>query len=304
MAYPDALDNRIAKEVGNPHTLQWNVRESYASIARRIGVSEETVRKRIKRAEKRGSIMGWRVLPSPNLIGCVDAYVDLEVGNLERKQEIISQLKLLEGVINILNLEGRGLFVLFDSEPGEALARKTQLIGSICGTNKFTTWNSSIPDCDLNLSGTDWRIVWAIRDDPRKSLSQIARDVGVTVRTVNRRLGLLTERRAIFLVGLPNFRQTPGVAANLLIFTPDGGRKSSVAEKIDLRFKTVVFGAPIALHYLFYNIAFQNLTEADEASGWVKGLEGVGRVRLGIMKDLIFVPNWIDGEIRKHIPST
>src|ERR1700722_11445266 len=145
MRRPDDLDNRIAKELGDPLTLQWNIRESYASIARRIGVDEETVRKRIRWAEEAGSIMGWRVLVSPNLIGCVDAYVDLEVGDIERKQEILSQLRLLEGVISILNLEGRGLFVLFDSEPGEALARKTRLIGSICGTDRLTAWRRRNP---------------------------------------------------------------------------------------------------------------------------------------------------------------
>jgi DNA-binding Lrp family transcriptional regulator len=303
MHHPDDLDNRIAKELGNPLTLQWNVRESYASIARRIGVDEETVRKRIRWAEEVGSIMGWRVLVSPNLIGCVDAYVDLEVGDIERKQEILSQLRLLEGVINILNLEGRGLFVLLDSESGEALARKTRLIGSICGTDKLATWSGSIPPCDMRLSGTDWKIIWAIRDDPRKSLYRIAKEAGVTVRTVTRRLGLLTERRAIFLVGLPNFRKTPGVSANFLIYTPDRGRSSSVGEKIGSEFKTVVFGAPIAPDYLFYNIVFQNLTEADDAREWIKGLKGVANVRLGIMKDLIFVADWIDDQIRKRLPA-
>ena len=84
---------------------------------------------------------------------------------------------------------------------------------------------------------------------------------------------------------------------------PDRGRSSSVAEKIGSEFKTVVFGAPIAPDYLFYNIVFQNLTEADDATAWIKGLKGVANVRLGIMKDLIFVADWIDDQIRKRLPA-
>jgi DNA-binding Lrp family transcriptional regulator len=128
MYKPDTLELRITREIGTPRSTQWNVRESYASIAKRVGVDEETVRKRIKRQEKIGILQGWRAAIHPNLIDCVDAYVDLEVGNVERKDEIISQLKFLEGVVVIANFEGRGLNVLFYTESGEALSRKIQLI--------------------------------------------------------------------------------------------------------------------------------------------------------------------------------
>jgi DNA-binding Lrp family transcriptional regulator len=70
MHRPDTLDLRIIKEIGTPRSMQWNVRESYASIAKRVGVDEETVRKRIKRQEKLGAIQGWRAVIHSNLIGC------------------------------------------------------------------------------------------------------------------------------------------------------------------------------------------------------------------------------------------
>ncbi|MDQ4067699.1 MAG: AsnC family transcriptional regulator, partial [Thermoproteota archaeon] len=124
MHRPDTVDLRIMKEIGTPQSMQWNVRESYVSIAKRVGVDEETVRKRIKRQEKLGAIQGWRAVIHPNLVGCVDAYVDLKVSNANRKEGILSQLKLLEGVIVITSFEGKGLFVMFYTEPGEALPRK------------------------------------------------------------------------------------------------------------------------------------------------------------------------------------
>ena len=300
MRRPDDLDNRIAKEIGNPQTLQWNVRESYASIARRIGVDEETVRKRIKRAEKVGSVVRWRVLVAPNLIGCVDAYVDLEVSGSKSKPDAISQLKHLDGVINVLDFEGKGLFILFDSEPGEPLDRKLKLISGICGAEGLTTWNRTVPPCDLDLSETDWKIIWAIRGEPRKNLSQVAREAGVSIRTVNRRLNLLTEHKAIFLLGHPDFGRAPGVSANLLVHVTDPSKKVLVSDKIGAKFGTIVFGAPISPGLLFYNIAFENLTQANQAKEWVDGLEGVKETRLGIMKELTLVTDWIDEEIKKR----
>lgn len=296
---PDSLDNKIIKELGSPRFFQWNVRESYASIAKRLRIDEETIRKRIKRAEKTGSIQGWRVVIHPHLIECEDVELDLEVNDAERKHEIISQIKLIEGVIWILNFEGTGLFVLFYSKSGQALSRKVQLIRTICGAEKLTMWSDSLPPCDIKISRTDWKIVWAIRDDPRKSLSEIAKESGVTTRTVNRRLTLLTERRAFILVGVANFRQSAGVSCNMLIFCLPEKEKSFVTERIVSRFKNIVFGGSTSSNYLFYNMVFDNLSEANDAYEWIKRLRGVGEVRMGIMKDLILVRDWLDEEMKK-----
>jgi DNA-binding Lrp family transcriptional regulator len=298
MYKPDTLDLRITREIGTPRSTQWNVRESYASIAKRVGVDEETVRKRIKRQEKLGILQGWRAAIHPNLIGCMDAYVDLEVGNVERKDEIISQLKFLEGVVVIANFEGRGLNVLFYTEPGEALSRKIQLIRTMCGADEFI-WASSLPPCDMKPSETDWRIIWSMRNDPRKNLSEIAKEARVTTRTVNRRLSFLTEHRALFLIGLPNFRQTTGITGNFLIFCPDGEKKYAVSESVISKFENTAFAAAAA-NYLMFNIYFHNLSEAGTAHECIKKLEGVEKVKMRIMKDLIFLRDWLDEQMKKR----
>lgn len=239
----------------------------------------------------------------PNLIGCVDAYVDLEVSNPERKQEVLSQLKLLEGVTTILNFEGKGLFVSFYGEPGEPLSRKLRLICTMCGTDEFTTWKGSLPPFDQKLSRTDWMIIWAIRDDPRKSLYRIAKEAGVSSRTVNRRLTFLTEHRAFFLVGLPNFRQILGVTGSFLIWCAQRDEAGSIVEKVATRFENMIFGGLMSSHYLFYNIAFHNLSEAYEAREWIEKLQGVTKVRLGIARDMVFVSHWLHSEIKKRLAT-
>jgi DNA-binding Lrp family transcriptional regulator len=298
MYKPDTLDLQITREIGSPRSTQWNVRESYSSIAKRVGVDEETVRKRIKRQEKLGILQGWRAAIHPNLIDCVDAYIDLEVGNIDRKDEIISQLKFLEGVVVITNFEGRGLSALFYTEPGVALSRKIQLIRTMCRADEFI-WASFLPPCDMKPSETDWRIIWSMRNDPRKNLSDIAKEAKVTTRTVNRRLSFLTEHRALFLMGLPNFRQTTGIAGNFLIFCPDRKRKFAVSESVISKFENTAFSAAAA-NYLMFNIHFHNLSEAETSYGWLKKLEGVEKVKMRIMKDLIFLSDWLDEQMKKR----
>jgi hypothetical protein len=135
-------------------------------------------------------------------------------------------------------------------------------------------------------------------DDPRKNLSEIAKEARVTTRTVNRRLTLLTERRAFFLMGLPNFRQLVGTTGNFLIFCSDGEKRFSAADRIVSRFQNTAFAA-ITQSSLICNIFFHNLSEA-EAYEWINKLEGVGKASMRIMKDLIFVCDWLDDQMKKR----
>lgn len=48
----DDLDLRILKEIGSPSSLEWNVRVTYSSVARKVGVDEETVRKSLDDVSK------------------------------------------------------------------------------------------------------------------------------------------------------------------------------------------------------------------------------------------------------------
>lgn len=301
MRFSDTIDNRILREIGSPRTVQWNVRESYASIAKRVGVDEETVRKRIKRMEGIGLIMGWRVMVNPSLIGCSYAFIDLEVQNTASKPDILSQLKLVEGVVALMNFEGGGITIFLYAEAGDALTRKAQLIGLMCGTEKPTVELIGIPPYTLLVTATDWRIIWAIRNEPRKNLTDIARETKMSTRTVNRRLSLLTERGAFFLIGLPNLKRASGVSANFLIFCAEPGAGASVAGRIAEEFDNIVFGSPLTARHLSYNMVFNNLIEIDEALELIKRIEGVQKVRLGIMREMIFVPDWLDGQIRKHL---
>lgn len=104
----DALDNQVLRELGSGRFPQWDVRESYASIAKRVGVNEETVRKRVRRLERLGTVQGWRVVIHPKLVGCSEAMIDLEVGFGKSKEGVLAELKLVDGVIVITNFQGRG----------------------------------------------------------------------------------------------------------------------------------------------------------------------------------------------------
>ncbi len=63
----DEIDARIVRELSGPDgTYPWNMRQSFTSIGRRLGVDGETIRRRIRRAEETGLLTGGEVVPNPS----------------------------------------------------------------------------------------------------------------------------------------------------------------------------------------------------------------------------------------------
>jgi DNA-binding Lrp family transcriptional regulator len=299
----DDLDVRIMKELGSPNSFQWNVRETYSSIAKRISVDEETVRRRLKRAEELGSLPGWRMMVNPRLIGCEAASLDLEVEDEEKKERAIAEVRLVDGVIKILDFRGRGLQVTLYYQNADALRRKTELIGSICGSSETTVWELGFPNSDVRMTRTDWRIVQEMLGDPRKSLEDVSKLVGVSVRTVERRLTSMRDERVVYLQGIPNFRMFAGLSCVFLVFCTDAKRKSLVDKLMLSKVQRVELANTGSDQYSTFVMIFDNLSEADDTIKWIRSLDGVDSVKMGIMKELIVVQDWLRDEISKRIAT-
>jgi DNA-binding Lrp family transcriptional regulator len=104
----DSLDARISRELGGNGFFQWDARQSYAAIAKRIGADEETVRYRIRRAQQSGAIQRLELVLNPHAIGHEAAGVEIEVDMIEKKtQEAVLQARKVDGVVFLLDFEGR-----------------------------------------------------------------------------------------------------------------------------------------------------------------------------------------------------
>jgi DNA-binding Lrp family transcriptional regulator len=199
MRREDDLDVRLMRELASPQSFRWDVRESYSSIARRLGVDEETVRRRLKLAERSGVLQGFQLIPNPHLFKMESAAVELEVERTERKSIALSQIKLVEGVILVVDFHGERLRTVFYYDNERSLARKLQLLSSICGDRGERHWTERFPPCNIRMRETDWRILESMRKEARRSLSEVAERIGVSTRTVKRRLTAMTQGNAFYL---------------------------------------------------------------------------------------------------------
>jgi len=296
---PDSVDFRILRELANPEFLQWNVRESYAGVAKKIGIDPETVRRRVRRMTENGAIRGWRLGIHPRIFGFVDVHVHLEVREPTTKSRAVAQLEKFEGIVLIRDFVGKELYVILYAQPSDVDTKIGQIRG-ICQADDLTSWTDFLPPCSLEASATDWKMIWAMKDDPRKSVGRVAKEARLSVRTVNRRLSRLRDGRAVFLQFLPRAAKIAGVNGHFLIFCPDPQKRASAAQRIKSKFERAVFVGLSKPPYLICNVAFSNLQEVDEANDWVESLDGVQSTRVRILKDYSLPRDWLYEEIKKR----
>jgi DNA-binding Lrp family transcriptional regulator len=296
---PDALGKLIL-----PKSYQWNFRETNSQLARRLGVSPETIRLTLKRLRKTGSVPEWRLIINPHLIGGFLAIIELDVGEYDRKRIVMSNLAQIDGVINILNFFNKGLRVLFYCDDDGSLERKISLISALCGSlrDDATWWRLPLPACQMKFKRTDWEILLALRKDPLRSSSSLARDVHTSTRTVNRRLSLMTSDHVGWLMPIRQIANSKGLTCSYLV---QGEVDDHLVDELIISASgTIDFSARWRSDLCARTVALHNISKAEELTDSLKRLPGVTRVKMNLPKEFIAVDAWIDGRLENLAHGT
>ncbi len=116
-------------------------RTSYTEIAKKLGISDTAVRKRIRNLEKNGIIKGYTICVDPHAIGyrCV-AVLGIDVDS-DRFYDVAAELRKMKEVRCLDMTSGENMLIAeVWAEDGEALAKFiSERIGKIEGVKKVTS---------------------------------------------------------------------------------------------------------------------------------------------------------------------
>lgn len=300
---PDDLDIRIIKALASPSSFQWDVRVSYAQVAAGLHVDEETVRHRLKHMNDVRFLRGWQLMLNPALLGREAAIVELRVGDSESKPEVIARLKLLEGVMLIDDLYGKELAVLTLYENPSTLERQVRLFASLCGgPTPPVPWKLGFPPCKLIPTATDWRIMQALRREGRGRLSDVARSLRLSTKTVKRRMTRLVDGNAFYLDPILDLGKVGGVRCRFWV-TSEASWKEAVDQTILSGLQRIISTHTAPREYSLFIAHLANLSEVRERLVWMRQLRGVREVRSTIEVEHIHVQEWVRGEIEKRLSA-
>ena len=300
----DKLDVKILRELALNRAnspFPSDVRVPYRTIAERLQVDEDTVRNRIKKFDQIGFLRNWQLAMNPNLIGLKLVRIAFDFPFPTSKEDLIRKLKLIQGVLAIITHFGRSLGVILSYENEKSLRRQIELIQRMSNAENLVKGNIPLPECGIVLSKTDWNIIRSLQRNPHKPYHAVSKELGLSSKTVKRRLDRLIREKAIFLIANLNPKASHDVVfVDLLVFYTSLESKSEVDRKISSEFDEYLVHAELTdtEHGLFV-LVIRNVSKAQEILSWVKEQDGVREARVALVEDRIELYELFNEQLEK-----
>jgi len=300
----DTLDFKILRELvsGDPSGFLLDPRISLRQLARRLGVDKDTVNNRMKRLRDTGFILGWMAFANPSLFGVKEARLRFDVPARSAKDDLVRKLRLIPGVTTIATLYGDSINVGLFYENEESLKRTTELISRISNAEDMLRFDNAFPVCRMKPSKTDWEIIRSLQRNPRKPYDLVSKEIGLSARTVKRRLEMLVKEKAIVTVAAVDSSAIDGTMVSLLVFYTTPEHRGEVNERILSFLDDCVFRAELTGgSHGFFNLIVTNIARVQEISRWMRDLQGISSYRMDLVEEFIQLPKTLGELLEKNL---
>jgi Lrp/AsnC family transcriptional regulator for asnA, asnC and gidA len=178
--------------------LMRNSRIPYRDLADDLGISIQAVHRRIQLMREMGVIREFVTLPSPKGLACVNVFVFGR--SLSRSMdETVRDIGSDDHIDGIYVASGNMMFisaVLRDISELDDLTELVRKVGQIPEPRIGITSQPQRSSAERGappLSNTDYAIIGSLHHDSRKSVTDVAKEIGISARSVNRHLGQMAK---------------------------------------------------------------------------------------------------------------
>ncbi len=285
----DKLDIKILRELvqGQAYPYQTDFRRSFRIIGKKFQVDEDTVKNRVEKLRRLGLWEGSWLILNPRLLGLSTVVLAFDVPP-QSKDDLMPKLRLIEDVRSIRNYYGSLISMVLYCESEQSIRKRIELISRVSNTEKMLTSSIPYPKCEISLSKTDREIVRNIQRDPRKSYNVIAKELGVSSKTVKRRLERMVEGKALFVVWSANLEAFEGaILADLRVIPDSNESRSEVDQKIISRLEDYLYYSGLWEGLSIFLLIVPSVSKMQETVKWVKEQRGVSNARIDILLERI-----------------
>ena len=298
------LRSLISESVIAPSNIQ--LTSSLREIARKLNSDDMTIWKRFKKLQDAGFMSVWRLVVNPTMFGYMALDVRVEVQPESAKAEMIRKLGLVHGVIRIAEFYGPGLQILLLYNSEESRSRTIELISRITNTEKMKQFRQALPMSQTKrLTETDMAIIHALTMDARKSYVTVAKELGLSSRTVKSRIDKLRSERTLFAVPELKMGDIPGLIPVVIYYSYTAGEvKDSVdramVSHFDASYLWGMFSVPDQAYIV---LSLSSMVEVQRSLNWTMEQPGVAMAQLDILVAVTGFPEKLGELMPSRVPE-
>ncbi|MFX1406096.1 MAG: winged helix-turn-helix transcriptional regulator [Promethearchaeota archaeon] len=283
--------------------LLFDGRMSYESIAKKVKLTPYLIKKRINNLVDLGVIMKFTTNINFLMFQKSVCYTLAEIRGGTDQHELIERIGKLDAVTGgAISLQNKMQIIHTYSDDYEFKKNLEELMQfkEIRNTENFILLIP--PDLDFKkerLIKTDWKIINSIKDNCRKTDVEIANELGISPRTVKRRLSYLRENNIIiFMIDLDT---SAADFLSYLLIVKFQRIASESFNKIMKIVKNYFYVWRVANQEAFIFTVFINkLREIDDQVKEIEKIQHVKEVISFVPIKMFYFENWIDRLIKDN----
>jgi DNA-binding Lrp family transcriptional regulator len=286
----DRLDISIIRELSQSQTMlpaKVGLRSSYRSMAKKLRVSPGTIRNRLQSLYGSGFLSGSSVYFNPGILGFKAGAYAVEIPTNLSKRDAIEKLKMTDGVIIIHNFHSAlvGIFFIFKESD---LQIKLQQFRAATGAKEGLYSEVPYPQCTAHLREAEWTLIDRLSKGPFESHNQLARDLGMKVRTLKNQMSKIMRAQAVLSMPTLNYRAIErGIPSDLIVIFSDPATRNITEQKVSELLNSYLLFVGISEEYNVYNLVLPNFPMVADLEADIRMVEGVKMVRAELVEEHI-----------------
>lgn len=286
-------------------TLSRDSRTSYNSIGALIGLTSKSVKARVNNMIRSGVIETFIVRVNPSAFGYRTAQVLISAKIGITKEEVILHIKQFGALVYHVHHMGKtSVAALIINKSWD----DNLIIQSLNDCLRPATVSSiaiSEQSISMSLSDTDLRIIKCLlQSGARTEISEIAKEIGLSEKTITRRLTKMKEGRLLEFSLQCDPAAMIGYIQFALPIIVMKQHRSSIVERIFAEFQENILYAPSIIDpndWLVFVLFAENVFKVDSVLTKVESFEGVKSVDIYILIKWQYYDDWILREIEDRL---
>lgn len=299
----DELDAKILRELllGGPGLFR-SERMTIDRIAQDLDAHRNTVALRLRRMREAGAFLPLTVTVDPSQTGLLRGALWVRPPPELRTESVLQALWLVEGLQLVVQyMEGWLVFVYGDDEA--TVENRASLVRHLCGDPKALWETQSWRDYPqlplLELNQIDLGVIRLLLEDARRPLPRMARVLGVSSRTVERRFDRLTSSGAVMVLPSRAERISRLGFVHLHVgLAGTGSDRQATLGRVDALLPSAIFRNLRHPRFGSWMIAVTGSAELEDLVVRLRRVRGVTEVRVRLFLGFRLNPRWAEWLLR------